>query len=134
MPRCQTRTASVAAAAASRDGHAAAARCARVDGGRHGSTSRSAWSTVTASSAGGRLRQAPVPVGAGLGGQRGLLLAGGGDPPAEPLGRQVGVGRIEAPGARPDEDLGARPAELLDGGRDGVRAEQAPRRRGAGGR
>ena len=77
---------------------------------------------------GGRLRQAPVPVGAGLGGQRGLLLAGGGDPPAEPLGRQVGVGRIEAPGARPDDELGARPAELIDGGRDGVRAEQAARR------
>ena len=75
---------------------------------------------------GGRLRQAPVPVGAGLGGQRGLLLAGGGDPPAEPLGRQVGVGRIEAPGARPDDELGARPAKLIDGGRDGVRTEQGP--------
>ena len=40
---------------------------------------------------GGRLREAPVPVGAGNGGQRGLLLAGGGDPPVEPRGRQVGV-------------------------------------------
>ena len=35
------------------------------------------------------------------------------------------MGRIEAPGAGPDEDLGARRAELLDGGGDGVRAEQA---------
>ena len=42
---------------------------------------------------------------AGVSGQRGLLLAGGGDPPLQPLGRQLGVGRIEAPGARPDEDL-----------------------------
>ena len=81
---------------------------------------------------GGRLRQAPVPVGAGLGGQRGLLLAGGGDPPVEPLGRQVGVGRVEAPGARPDEDLGAR--------RRGARRRRPRRRpgraggRGAGGR
>ena len=74
---------------------------------------------------GGRLRQAPLPVGAGLGGQRGLLLAGGGDPPAEPLGRQVGVGRIESPGARPDEDIGARAAEFVDGSGDGVRTEQA---------
>ena len=40
--------------------------------------------------AGGRLRQAPLPVRAGL--ERGLLLAGGGDPAVEPLGRQVGVG------------------------------------------
>ena len=74
---------------------------------------------------GGCLRQAPVPVGAGLGGQLGLLLARGGDPPAEPLRRQVGVGRLESPRARPDVHLGARGAELIDGGRDGVRTEQA---------
>ena len=43
--------------------------------------------------AGGRLRQPAIQVRGGLGGQRGLLLAGGGDPPAEPLGREGGVAR-----------------------------------------
>ena len=45
--------------------------------------------------------------------------------PREPLRRQVGLDGAEPPGAGPDEDLGPEPAERLDGGRDGVRAEQA---------
>ena len=42
-----------------------------------------------------------------VGREVGLLLAGGGEPPAEPLGRQVGVLSVEAPGAGPDENLAA---------------------------
>ena len=103
---------------------------------RHGRTSRSAWSTVTASCPARCLRQTSACVGGGLGGQLDLLLARGTDPPGEPLRRQVGLGGAEPPGAGPDEDLGPQPAEPLDGGRDGVRAEQAAASPscGAGGR
>ena len=95
------------------------------DRSRQGRTSRSAWSTVTVELPGSRLRQAPARIAVGLGGQLGLLLARGTHPPGEPLRGQVGLRGAESPRAGPDEDLGAEPAELLDGERDGVRAEQA---------
>ena len=86
---------------------------------RHGSTSRSAWSTVGLVR---RLREPPLAIGAGLGGQLGLLLAGGVDPPAEPRGHQLGVGRTEVPRARPDEHLAA---QRVERGGNRVRAEPA---------
>src|SRR5215211_906441 len=73
----------------------------------------------------GRLREAMLSVGAGLGDQRGLLLAGRGDPSVEPLGRQLGAVRTEPPRAPPHEHLRALAAKLTGGGRDGVRTELA---------
>ena len=81
-------------------------------GASSGRTSRSAWSTVTASRPAARLRQTPARVDAGLGGQLDLLLAGGAHPAGEPLRRQLGLRGAESPGAGPDENLGAQSAEL----------------------
>lgn len=72
-----------------------------------------------------RRRETPASVEIGLGGQLVLLRAGGAHPTAEPLRRQVGLGGAKSPGARPDDDLAPGSAEPIDGGRDGVRAEQA---------
>ena len=99
---------------------------------RHGSTSRSAWSTVTARCPGSGLRQTSAGVRARpSAASSGSCSHAAPTQPVEPLRRQLGLGGAEPPGARPDEDLGPRRAEPLDGGRDGVRAEQAAAHRRA---
>ncbi len=77
----------------------------------------------------GRLGQTPAARRPDLGGELSLLLAGSTHPSAEPLRHQLGLRGAQAPGARPDEHLGAAPAELLDGDPHRVRAEQARRAR-----
>ena len=135
VPRRQTRTANVTAVPAKRT-HAHAVRLIPTPDSARGRTSRSAWSTVTASCSGRCLRQAPARVGVRLGGQLVLLLARGAHPAGEPLRRQRRPGRRRV--ARGWAGRGPPPpaAERLGGGRDGVRAEQAALRssRGAGGR
>ncbi len=76
-----------------------------------------------------RLSQTPVPIAIGVGGEPGLLLARGPQPSVEPFDGQAGLGGAEPPWARPDDDLGAQPAELIDSRVDGIRAEQTAARR-----
>ena len=78
--------------------------------------------------AGPRRSQTPASVEIGVGSQPGLVLARRTDPPGEPLDGQVRLGSAEPPRARGDDDLGPGPAEPLDRGVDGVRAEQAAAR------
>ena len=71
----------------------------------HGSTSRSAWPTVTARQPAVRLSQTAASVEIGVSGQRGLLLARGVDPTGEPLDGEVASVGAEPPRARSDDDL-----------------------------
>jgi hypothetical protein len=71
------------------------------------------------------LRQTSAQIGVGLAGQLGLVLARGSHPPCEPLRGKLGLQSTKAPWARAEEDLNPPPAELLDGERDRIRAEEA---------
>src|SRR5262249_19478060 len=74
-----------------------------------------------------RLSQAAAAITVGSRGHLGLLLARGVHPAGQPLGGKLALRGAEPPRARPDDDLGPEPAELVDGDSDGVRAEQVAR-------
>ena len=75
---------------------------------------------------GGCLCQTSAGVRLGLGGKLNLLLAGSTHPSGEPLSRQFGLRRAQAPRTGWTCTSAPNRAELLDGDRHRVRAEQAP--------